>query len=112
MDLPSGPGGRRRDQLDAEPACLRREVGSTGPYQVGAASGLLPLLLTAQGCEVEEGIGATSPLGASTEVGVGVEHLVPDPEEDAVAGLLLRAARRDRQRGAQRVPLLGGAVVE
>src|SRR6185312_15882908 len=80
---------------------LAREVRSVRPHEVRATLGLLPLLLAAEWRQVEEGVGATGPLGAAGEVRVGVEDLVAHPEEDAVAGLLLRASRRDRQWSAQ-----------
>src|SRR5260370_30925460 len=51
-----------------------------------AAVGVLPVLLAAEGGQVEQGIGADEGVGAAAVGRVGVEDLIALPEEAAVAG--------------------------
>src|SRR5260370_21239892 len=67
-------------------------MASAGERRVAAADGfdaalgLLPVLLAAEGGQVEQGIGADEGVGAAAVGRGGVEDLVVLPEEAAVAG--------------------------
>src|SRR3954454_12879673 len=68
------------------------EVGAGLTLEVGAALGLLPLLLSPERREVERGVGAAQPLRTACVHGVGVEHVVAVAQEHAEAGVLVAVA--------------------
>src|SRR5262245_17454981 len=66
------------------------EVGLVGAEIAAPALGLLPVLLPAQGGEVEEVVRAAGRLEAPRVLGVGVEHAAVDVQETTTAGHLER----------------------
>src|SRR5271168_3988920 len=69
-----------------------RQMASAGERRVAAAGGFdpalgfLPVLLAAEGGQVEQGVGAAEGVGPAAVGRVGVEDLVAVPEEAAEAG--------------------------
>ena len=61
---------------------------AAAPRPVAPSGRLLPRLLPAERGQVEVGVGATGLLQTAGECGVGVEHLVPDPQERAQPGVV------------------------
>src|SRR6266851_5314975 len=113
------PGQRRRgDERDAgqggsgeeQRHLLLGEVRDRRTGVGGAALRLLPLLLAAQGRDVQDGVRAAELLGAAAEGGVGVEHRVAVAQEAADAGLLGRPVQDPGQAGLLQLGLV--AVVE
>src|SRR5713101_5850374 len=71
--------------------CSHTSVGEVGDRSVGLGGttlGLLPVLLPAEGGQVEEVVRAAGHLGAAGVVGVGVEEVVAVTQEAALAGSL------------------------
>src|SRR5437588_632104 len=78
---------------------------------IAAALGLLPVLLAAEGGEVEEVVGAARRLQAARVLRVGVEHTVVDLEEGAAAGHVVGLVGGLHALVAQRCVLVEGAEV-
>src|SRR5207248_955861 len=87
--LPDPAGGQRArpGRLSGEAFLLTwcRTSGLRARVR-GAALGLLPVLLAAEGREVQEVVGAAEHLRPARVHRVGVEHLVAVAQEEAVAG--------------------------